>query len=103
MPSTSTPCGRRAPPPCLSRHPMQRLRPRAAPYCSMAAVMAKLFPSAVKPGSVFDETGISPAALVHPTARLEAGVVVDPGAVIGRGAEIGAGSIIGANAVIGPE
>ena len=73
------------------------------PYRAMASVMARLYPSAVKPGSVFGETGISPTALVHPTARLEPGVVVDPGAVIGRGAEIGARTIIGANAVIGPE
>ena len=73
------------------------------PYRAMAAVMAKLFPSAVRPGSAFDVAGVSPAAFVHPAARLEAGVIIDPGAVIGRGAEIGAGTIIGANAVIGPE
>jgi UDP-3-O-[3-hydroxymyristoyl] glucosamine N-acyltransferase len=72
------------------------------PYRAMAQVMAKLYPSAVKPGSVFDQTGVSTAAHVHPSARLEAGVVVDPGVVIGRGAEIGAGTVIGANAVIGP-
>ena len=73
------------------------------PYRAMAVVMAKLYPSAVKPGSVFGETGISSAASIHPSARLEPGVTVDPGAVIGRGAEIGAGTVIGANAVIGPE
>ena len=73
------------------------------PYRAMATVMAKLYPSAVKPGSVFDQAGISPAAVIHPTARLEGGVVVDPGAVIGPGVEIGARTIIGANAVIGPE
>ena len=75
----------------------------AEPYRAMALVMTRLYPSAVKPGSVFGETGISPTASVHPSARLEPGVIVDPGAVIGRGAEIGAGTIIGANAVIGPE
>jgi UDP-3-O-[3-hydroxymyristoyl] glucosamine N-acyltransferase len=69
----------------------------------MATVMAKLFPTAVRPGSVFGETGVSPAAFIHPSARLEAGVIVDPGAVIGRGAEIGAGTVIGPNAVVGPE
>ena len=68
----------------------------------MAAVMARLYPSAVRPGSTFDQTGVSAAAHVHARARLEPGVVVDPGAVIGRGAEIGAGTVIGANAVIGP-
>ncbi len=73
------------------------------PYRAMAQVMTKLYPSAVKPGSVFAETGISPVASVHPSARLEPGVIVDPGAVIGPGAEIGAGTVIGPNAVIGPE
>ncbi len=73
------------------------------PYRAMAMVMAKLFPSAVKPQSVFNEGGVSPAAFVHPSARLEPGVTVEPGAVIGRGAEIGAGTVIGPHAVIGPE
>lgn len=73
------------------------------PYRAMANVMAKLYPSAVRPESSFGETGISPAAYVHPSARLEPGVVVDPGAVIGPGAEIGTGTLIGANAVIGPD
>jgi UDP-3-O-[3-hydroxymyristoyl] glucosamine N-acyltransferase len=73
------------------------------PYRAMALVMTKLYPSAVKPGSAFGETGVSAAANVHPLARLEPGVIVDPGAVIGRAAEIGAGTVIGANAVIGPE
>ena len=74
----------------------------AQPYRAMAMVMTRLYPSAVKPGSVFGETGISRTASVHPSARLEPGVIVDPGAAIGRGAEIGAGTVIGANAVIGP-
>jgi UDP-3-O-[3-hydroxymyristoyl] glucosamine N-acyltransferase len=73
------------------------------PYRAMALVMAKLFPSAVKPASVFEESGVSEAAFVHASARLEPGVIVDPGAVIGRGAEVGAGTIVGPNAVIGPE
>ena len=73
------------------------------PYRAMAAVMARLYPSAVKPGSVFGETGISPAASIHPSARLETGVTVDPGAVVGCRAEIGAATVIGANAVIGPD
>ena len=73
------------------------------PYRAMALVMTKLYPSAVKPGSAFGETGISSAASVHSSARLETGVIVDPGAVIGPGAEIGSGTVVGANAVIGPE
>lgn len=71
------------------------------PYRAMAEAMARLYPSAARPASGFDERGVSAAAHVHPTARLEPGVVVDPGAVIGPEAEIGAGTIIGANAVIG--
>ena len=71
------------------------------PYRAMAMVMAKLYPDAAKPASVFGEKGVSPAAHVHRTARLEPGVVVDPGAVIGPGVEIGARTVVGANAVIG--
>ncbi len=71
------------------------------PYHAMAAAMARLYPSALRPGSGFDERGVSAAAHVHASARLEPGVVVDPGAVIGPAAEIGAGTLIGANAVIG--
>jgi UDP-3-O-[3-hydroxymyristoyl] glucosamine N-acyltransferase len=72
------------------------------PYHAMAAAMARLYPSALRPGSGFDERGVSAAAHVHASARLEAGVVVDPGAVIGPAVEIGSGTVIGANAVVGP-
>jgi UDP-3-O-[3-hydroxymyristoyl] glucosamine N-acyltransferase len=41
-------------------------------------------------------------ARAHPTATLEAGVVLAAGAVIGPHASIGAGTHVGANAVIGP-
>ncbi|MGA2044246.1 MAG: UDP-3-O-(3-hydroxymyristoyl)glucosamine N-acyltransferase [Roseiarcus sp.] len=74
----------------------------AHPYHAFAEVLRRLFPGAARPGSTFGESGISPRALVHPTARLESGVVVDPGAVVGPGAEIGSGAFVGANAVIGP-
>ena len=73
------------------------------PYVAMALAMARLYPSAVRPATGFDERGVSHGAHVHDTARLEANVVVDPGAVIGPEAEIGAGTVIGANAVIGPK
>lgn len=72
------------------------------PYQSVAAVTAKLFPSASRPGSVFEASGISHGAMVHPQARLEPGVTVDPGAVVGPGAEIGAGTVVCSTAVIGP-
>ncbi len=74
----------------------------AEPYRAFAAVLARFYPAAVRPTSVFGTIGRSPSALIHPEARLEADVTVDPGAVIGPGAEIGSGTVIGANAVIGP-
>lgn len=74
-----------------------------APYHSFARILAKLFPDALKPGSVFAAQGVAPGAFVHATAVLEAGVTIDPGAVIGPGAEIGAGTVIGSQAVIGPQ
>jgi UDP-3-O-[3-hydroxymyristoyl] glucosamine N-acyltransferase len=42
------------------------------------------------------------APAVHPSVRLESGVILAPGVVIGQGAMIGAGTRIGAGAVIGP-
>ncbi len=72
------------------------------PYRAYALAAAKLFPAAMRPLSSFGATGVSPGAIIHPSARLEPGVVVDPGAVIGPEAEIGSGALIGATAVIGP-
>jgi UDP-3-O-[3-hydroxymyristoyl] glucosamine N-acyltransferase len=75
----------------------------AEPYRAFVTVARALFPAAQRPSSLFGADGIAAGATVHPTARLEQGVVVDPGVVIGPGAEIGAGSVIAANAVIGPQ
>jgi UDP-3-O-[3-hydroxymyristoyl] glucosamine N-acyltransferase len=72
------------------------------PYRAMALAMAHLFPSALRPDSLFGASGISPGAIVHSEARIEAGVKIDPGAVIGPRAEIGSGTVIGPHAVIGP-
>lgn len=72
------------------------------PYRAFAKAAALLFPSGARPQSIFGGNGVAPGAIIHPEARLEAGVTVDPGAVIGPGAEIGKGSIICAQAVIGP-
>jgi UDP-3-O-[3-hydroxymyristoyl] glucosamine N-acyltransferase len=72
------------------------------PYHAMARTMARLYPAAARPGSGFDQRGVSPLAHVHAGARFEYGVTVDPGAVVGPGVEIGAGTLIGANAVVGP-
>jgi UDP-3-O-[3-hydroxymyristoyl] glucosamine N-acyltransferase len=72
------------------------------PYRAYAKVVALLYPEAMRLQSSFGQSGVSPHALIHPTARLGDGVVVDPGAVVGPGAEVGAGAQIGAYSVIGP-
>ena len=73
-----------------------------APQRAYAAVGARLFPAAIRPGPVTASRGISAAAHVDASAVLEAGVTVEPAAVIGPGAEIGRGTIIGPGAVVGP-
>ncbi|ODN71150.1 UDP-3-O-(3-hydroxymyristoyl)glucosamine N-acyltransferase [Methylobrevis pamukkalensis] len=73
----------------------------ASPYRASAMVVQALFPDATRLTGAFGNSGIHPAAVVHPDARLEDGVCVEPGAVIGPRAEIGSGTVICANAVIG--
>ncbi len=72
------------------------------PYRAIGIVLQKMFPEAVRPGSLFGTNGVAPGAFVHPDARLEPDVTVDPGAIIGPGAEIGSGTVIGPYCVIGP-
>jgi UDP-3-O-[3-hydroxymyristoyl] glucosamine N-acyltransferase len=74
-----------------------------APYRAFVTVAQKLYPGAMRPSSLFDASGVAAGALVHPTARLESGIVIDPAAVVGPRAEIGAGTVIGPTAVIGPD
>jgi UDP-3-O-[3-hydroxymyristoyl] glucosamine N-acyltransferase len=71
------------------------------PYEAFVIVARKLYGPALRPTSVFGTDGISPGAMVHPSAQLDRDVTVDPFAVIGPSAKIGAGSLIGAHAVIG--
>ena len=75
----------------------------ADPYRAFATFVGWIFPEAMRPGSFFGGSGVSPMSFVHPEARLEPGVIVDPGAVIGPRAAVGAGTIIGPHAVIGPD
>jgi UDP-3-O-[3-hydroxymyristoyl] glucosamine N-acyltransferase len=74
-----------------------------APFRAFVMIAHTLYPDAKRPSSLFEASGISPSALVHPSARLESGVVIDPAAVIGPRAEIGAGTVIGPTAVVGPD
>jgi len=71
------------------------------PYRAFVEVARALFPDSLRPSSLFEASGVTAGAHVHPSARLENGVIVDPGAVIGAGAEIGSGTVIGAGAIIG--
>ncbi len=71
-----------------------------APYRSLANVLARLYPSAMRPLPVTTEKAVSPRAYVEDSAQLGEGVVVEAGAVVGAGAVIGAGTLIGPNAVI---
>ncbi len=73
----------------------------ADPYRAFVRVAREFHSDTLRPQSSFDNTGVAPSAVVHPTASLEDGVVVDPLAVIGPDVEIGSGTVIGANAVIG--
>ncbi len=73
----------------------------ADPYRAFVRVAHQFHADSLRPKSSFGNDGISPSAVIHPSAHLEDGVVVDPLAVIGPDVEIGAGTVIGANAVIG--
>ena len=73
------------------------------PYRAFVAVAAALFPGSLRPSSLFESDGIAPGAFIHPSARLESGVIIDPNVVIGPRAEIGSGTLIAAGAVIGPD
>ena len=66
-------------------------RIRSAPSCGRARMHA----DALRPQSWSGKDGISPAAVIDPTAQLEDDVIVDPQAVIGPDVEIGAGTMIG--------
>ncbi|KZL21886.1 UDP-3-O-(3-hydroxymyristoyl)glucosamine N-acyltransferase [Pseudovibrio axinellae] len=70
------------------------------PYRSLSKVLAKLYPSAMRPLPATSERGVSAAAFVEDSAVLGEGVIVEAGAVIGAGVVIGAGSVVGPNAVI---
>jgi UDP-3-O-[3-hydroxymyristoyl] glucosamine N-acyltransferase len=72
------------------------------PYRAFVTVARALFPSAVRPSSLFDAGGRTSSAQVHASARIEAGVTVDPLAIIGPRAEVGTGTVVAAGAVIGP-
>ncbi|MBP2549416.1 UDP-3-O-[3-hydroxymyristoyl] glucosamine N-acyltransferase [Neorhizobium galegae] len=75
----------------------------AKPHAAFARAGSLLHPKAMQSPATVSGSGISPAAYIDPTARLEEGVTVEPMAVIGANAEIGGGTRICAGAVIGAD
>ncbi len=73
------------------------------PYRAFITVARTLFPDALRPSSLYGPSGGIEGAHVHPSARLEAGVIIDPCAVLGARCEIGAGTVIAAGATIGSD
>jgi len=71
------------------------------PYEAFVTVARHMYGSALRPVSAFGTQGISPSAVVHPTAQIGADVTIDPFVVIGPDARIGAGSLIAAHAMVG--
>ena len=71
------------------------------PYRALAGVLAKLYPTAMRPLPVTSPAGISEKAHVDPTSHIGDGVTIEAGAVIGAHAVVGAQSHIAPNAVIG--
>lgn len=73
------------------------------PFHAFVQIAREWHADALRPQSWFATEGISPSAIIDPTARLEDGVIVDPLVVIGPRVEIGSGTVIGAGAVIGAD
>jgi UDP-3-O-[3-hydroxymyristoyl] glucosamine N-acyltransferase len=69
-------------------------------YRAYARVLDHFFPEASAP-LVYGEAENGNSSLIHPSARLEEGVIVEPGAVIGKEVRIGRGTKILSGAVIG--
>jgi len=70
------------------------------PELAFAQIIGGFYPDAVRPGAGLTVSDFN-GGQVHPSARLEDGVIMAPGALVGPGAQIGSGSEIGPNAVIG--
>lgn len=72
------------------------------PQRAFASVGRMLYPTAARPAGVTGETGLSPQAHVHASARVEPGATIEAGAVVGPWAAVGRGTVVAAHAVIGP-
>jgi UDP-3-O-[3-hydroxymyristoyl] glucosamine N-acyltransferase len=71
-----------------------------APYRGFALALRAFYPTSMIPLTAGYD-GREQADPIHPTARIEAGVIIEPGAVIGREAWIGSGTTVAAGALVG--
>lgn len=69
------------------------------PSQAFQQVVDTLFPQRSSPSGF---NGIHPTAVIHPTAKLEAGATIGPQAIIDEGVIIGSQTFIGAGVYIGP-
>jgi UDP-3-O-[3-hydroxymyristoyl] glucosamine N-acyltransferase len=73
----------------------------ANPYAAMARALHAFHPApGVVPG-ISKQAVVSDSATIHPTARIEPGVVVYANASVGEGAHIGANTVIGEGCKVG--
>lgn len=73
----------------------------AKPYHAYAKALWLFYPRSGRPMVAGDGSETFAGRGVHPTARLEDGVIIEPGAVVGREARIGRGTVVAAGAVVG--
>jgi UDP-3-O-[3-hydroxymyristoyl] glucosamine N-acyltransferase len=73
----------------------------AYPYHAYAKALWLFYPKAGRPLTAEDTADAYRGSGVHPTARLEEGVVVEPGAVVGREARVGRGTVLAAGSLVG--
>jgi len=71
------------------------------PYHAYAKALWLYYPKSGRPQVAEDTADGFGGHQVHPSARLEEGVVVEPGAIVGREARIGRGTVVAAGAVVG--
>ena len=71
------------------------------PYSAFAFALRLFYADALRPIAAKSGDERGGGTLIHPSARIDEGVIVEPGAVIGREAQIARGTTIAAGAVVG--
>ncbi len=71
------------------------------PYSAFAFALRLFYADALRPIAAKSGDERGGGRLVHPTARIDEGVIIEPGAVVGREAQIARGTTIAAGAVVG--